>query len=142
MADSYLPAALDKRIEQARQRVKAPHHRDSEWTIGLLGHLADEAEAAQKMLATLAEEPQGLPREDGHIVTSAAFGHGWLVEILYNTEADGAEVPEEVHERDLPRTLHGPFSSEEEAQSWMDAYPDGDTDIYDIRMSLINLVRP
>jgi hypothetical protein len=38
--------ALDKRISQARERVAHPATTDSEWTVQLLGYLADEAENA------------------------------------------------------------------------------------------------
>ena len=48
MAEQYLPVALAKRIAQARQRVESPAAGDSQWTLELLGHLADEAEAAQR----------------------------------------------------------------------------------------------
>ena len=42
----FVREALDKRIGQARERLSAPAPTDSPWTLELLGHLADEAEAA------------------------------------------------------------------------------------------------
>jgi len=44
----FLPEALDKRIGQARERLANPSPTDSPWTLEVLGHLADEAEAALK----------------------------------------------------------------------------------------------
>lgn len=81
--------------------------------------------------------------EDGDIITSAEFGQ-WtpvegehlLVEIIYNTGPDGAWVDEDDYSN---RTLHGPFVSIEEAQSWMEAYPDGDTEIKDMETTKIRV---
>lgn len=56
----------------------------------------------------------------------------FAVETIYNTEADGSPVPEDVPEDEMPRTFHGPFDTLEEAISWMENdYPDGDTDVYE-----------
>jgi hypothetical protein len=140
MADAYLPAALDKRIDQARKRVKDPHPTDSEWTIGILNHLADEAEAAQTLLLTLSE-PTPLPTdEDGHIQTSAEYGETHLVRITYNTDPEGKWVDGTIDASN--QTLHGPFESKDEAESWIIAYPDGDTDVADMEIIVLNKVRP
>lgn len=56
----------------------------------------------------------------------------FAVETIYNTEADGTPVPEDVDEDDMPRTFHGPFDTLEAAVSWIENdYPDGDTDVYE-----------
>jgi hypothetical protein len=84
----------------------------------------------------------GLPRdEDGEIINSASFGQrDWIVEITYHTDFDGRQIDPE--KEDHPRTLHGPFFNEAEAEAWMEAYPDGDTDIEDIIRYALNAVRP
>lgn len=139
--DAYLPAALAKRIAQARERIKDEEATtNSDWTTELLGHLADEAERAQKMLLSLTGEVP-LPRdEDGHILTSAEYGECWVAKIEYNTDFDGSEVDpgEPVH----PETLHGPFTSQQECADWLNAYPDGDTDVHDMTVLNMNRVRP
>jgi hypothetical protein len=78
--------------------------------------------------------------EAPEIETSAIFGDGWLVQIEYVTDADGKPVPDDA--TDLPRTLHGPFDSEEQAAQWIDAYPDGDTDVHDMTVINFNRVSP
>src|SRR3954468_14595853 len=80
-----------------------------------------------------------LPREDGFIITSASFGELWLVEVTYNTDPEGKWVEDDDYEN---RTLHGPFYSTEEAEAWVDAYPDGDRDLKDMRVLNMNAVRP
>lgn len=81
-----------------------------------------------------------LPRDtEGDIVTSAQFGETWLVRIFYNTDPEGKWV----EEGDWTNvTLHGEFSSSEEAEAWLEAYPDGDKDVKDMDIILINRVRP
>lgn len=73
------------------------------------------------------------------IETSAIFGVGYLVQVEYNTEHDGTPVPEDAAE--LPRTLHGTFDTEAEADAWIEAYPDGDTDVHDMTVIPYNRVR-
>lgn len=77
--------------------------------------------------------------EDGSITTSAVYGGFWLVRITYNTDPEGVWVDEDDYSN---QTLHGPFESPEEAQSWMDAYPDGDKDLKDMDVLMVNKVRP
>lgn len=90
-----------------------------------------------EVLNALKNEP--LPTdEDGDIVTSAAFGHMPLVKITYNTNADNSEWD---GTGEQPSTLHGPFKDDDEAQAWMDAYPE-DTDIDDMVTITLNGVRP
>jgi hypothetical protein len=81
-----------------------------------------------------------LPRDtEGDIVTSAQFGETWLVRIFYNTDPEGTWV----EEGDWTNvTLHGEFSSSEEAEAWLEAYPDGDKDVKDMDIILVNRVRP
>lgn len=56
-----------------------------------------------------------------------------LVRILWNTEADGTRVPDDLDEEEMPCSLYGPFDSFEDAESWMnDDYPDGDAAVYDM----------
>lgn len=56
----------------------------------------------------------------------------FAVKTIYNTEADGSPVPDDVPEDEMPCTYHGPFDSLTEAISWMENdYPDGDTDVYE-----------
>lgn len=78
--------------------------------------------------------------EHGEINTSAAYGHEWLVVIEYYTDFDGRVIDPE--KEDYPKTLHGPFVDAEEATAWIHAYPDGDTDIYEMKVSILNGVRP
>ena len=81
-----------------------------------------------------------LPRdEDGDIVTSAQFGETWLVRIFYNTDPEGKWVE---YDDWGNVTLHGEFSSQEEAEAWLEAYPDGDKDVKDMDVILVNRVRP
>ena len=82
-----------------------------------------------------------LPRNsDGNPDTSASYGEAWMVEVEYNTDWDGRVIDpkEEVY----PRTFHGPFFTEAEATEWMDHFMPDSTDIHDIRVSVLNLVRP
>jgi hypothetical protein len=81
-----------------------------------------------------------LPRdEDGHVITSATFGEQWLVEVTYQTEHDGS-IPST--DGPTPRTVHGPFTSEAEANAWVEDWPDGDTDVEDFLVMVVNSVRP
>jgi len=77
--------------------------------------------------------------EDGHVDTSAAYGHQWLVEVTYQTEHDGS-IPST--DGPTPRTVHGPFTSEAEANAWVEDWPDGDTDVEDFLVMQVNSVRP
>lgn len=81
-----------------------------------------------------------LPRDhEGFIKTSADYGHSWMVEIEYSTDFDGRLIDHK--KEDYARTFHGPFVSVEEAQDWMDAYPEF-TEIEEIKAIMINNVRP
>lgn len=82
-----------------------------------------------------------LPRnDDGDIITSAIYGQrDVVVEVEYNTHADGAEVLEG---DETPRTLHGPFASMDEADEWMNNFCPDDTDIAEVRAFFLNAVRP
>jgi hypothetical protein len=83
----------------------------------------------------------GLPRdEDGFVQTSASYGDLWHVRITYYTDFDGRKV--DPGKEELPETFHGPFETQEEAVEWVEAYPDGDTDIEDIVVGVLNKVRP
>lgn len=59
-----------------------------------------------------------------------------IVEVEYNTDADGRRIDET--REDHPRTLHGPFETIEEATRWMDDFCPDDTDIHDIRVCVLN----
>jgi hypothetical protein len=81
-----------------------------------------------------------LPRDtEGDIVTSAQFGETWLVRIFYNTDPEGTWVE---YDDWTNVTLHGEFSSQEEAMAWLEAYPDGDKDVKDMDVILVNRARP
>lgn len=81
-----------------------------------------------------------LPRDDdGFIETSASFGECWAVRITYNTDPDGNWVTEDDYSN---VTLHGTFDTQEEADEWLQAYPDGDKDVKDMDLIVINRVRP
>lgn len=57
------------------------------------------------------------------------------VKVFWNTHSDGHAVDfEEIDWDDInaPISIYGPFDSLEEAESWMDYYPDGDDDLYDM----------
>jgi hypothetical protein len=72
------------------------------------------------------------------VETSAVFGGGWFVKVEYNTDADGSAIPED---QPPAETWHGEFATQAEAEAWMDAYPDGDTDVYDISVMFVNRVQ-
>lgn len=72
--------------------------------------------------------------------TSAEFGQAWAVEITYHTDFDGRVI--DPAKEDHPRTLHGMFDTIEEANAWIYAYPDGDTDVEDMVPVVTNRVRP
>jgi len=74
------------------------------------------------------------------IIHSADFGDLWLVQVTYSTDWDGRQV-DVTKELVLPQTLHGPFDTIEEADRWVQTYPD-DPDIADINLVVLNKVRP
>jgi len=81
-----------------------------------------------------------LPRNEyGEIQTSASYGECWAVEVVYNTDPEGNWVDDDNYDN---RTLHGVFETEEEAVAWMEAYPDGDRDLKDMSVIVMNRVRP
>lgn len=52
--------------------------------------------------------------------------------IVWNTEADGTPVADDVAFDDMPRCHYGPFATEADAARWLtEDYPDGDTDVHD-----------
>lgn len=56
-----------------------------------------------------------------------------LVRALWNTEADGTPVPDDIADEDRPMSYYGPFDDISEAVSWMENdYPDDDTDLYEM----------
>lgn len=69
---------------------------------------------------------------------SASFGESWAVRITYNTDPDGNWVEDDDYSN---VTLHGPFDTVEEATEWMETYPDGDRDLKDMDLVVINRVR-
>jgi hypothetical protein len=79
-----------------------------------------------------------LPREDGHINTSASFGQWVIVEVTYNTDPEGTWVDDDDYSN---KTLHGPFVDEAEAQAWIEDHAPDDTDIKDVDTLLLNAVR-
>jgi hypothetical protein len=87
------------------------------------------------------QEQQALPRDaDGTLITSAIFGEDWVVEVEYNTDHDGRVINPELE--DYPRTVHGGFYSKEEADEWAEGFCPDDTDINEVRVIPLNLVRP
>jgi len=78
--------------------------------------------------------------EEGHIIHSADFGDLWLVRVTYHTDSDGKPV-DVMTELDLPQTLHGPFDTIEEADRWVQSYPDS-TDVAEVDLVVLNKVRP
>lgn len=78
-----------------------------------------------------------LPKRDGHVITSAEFGQTLLVEVTYNTNTENVIADDD---DDSNVTLHGPFYDMDEAQLWMDDYPDS-TDVRDMRTIYLNEVR-
>ena len=71
---------------------------------------------------------------------SQSHGEGWIVEVEYNTDFDGREI--DPAKEEYAKTFHGAFDTIEEATAWMDAWPDGDTDLHDMRALLFNMVEP
>lgn len=56
-----------------------------------------------------------------------------LVRALWNTEADGTPVPDDITDENRPTSYYGPFDTIDDAVSWMENdYPDGDTDLYEM----------
>lgn len=102
------------------------------------GHTLDQIR--EHIASYLARRPDGgLPRdEDGHINCSAEFGETFAVRVTYNTDPDGKWVDDDDYSN---FTLHGPLT-EEEAEEWIEAYPDGDRDLKDMDVININRVRP
>ena len=76
--------------------------------------------------------------EYGDTDCSARFGTSIAVIIEYNSDFDGTRVPFDVEDR--PKTIHGPFFTEEEAKRWIEDYPDS-KDVYDMYSITINNVR-
>ena len=70
-------------------------------------------------------------------VHSAVHGYAYLVEIEWNTDYDNRVIPEG---EPPARTLHGPFDTPEEANEWLQTYPD-DTDIHEMTVVVINRVK-
>jgi hypothetical protein len=86
-------------------------------------------------------EASPLPRdEDGEVIVSAEFGEHYAVEVEYNTDFDGRRI--DPGKEDHPRTLHGPFTTQEEADKWAESYGPDSTDIHEVRVVPLNRVRP
>jgi len=85
-----------------------------------------------------------LPRDDdGNIITSAGFGECWFAMIEYNTDSEGREIDVEDEETQRESvTYHGPFDTPQEAADWLNAWPDGDTEIHEMTVLLMNRVTP
>ena len=85
------------------------------------------------------QQTQTLPRHpDGTINTSAEYGPGpLLVEITYNTDPQGNWTDDNTN-----RTLHGPFTTHEEATTWINNCRPDDTDIQDMLILHTNNIRP
>lgn len=62
-----------------------------------------------------------------------------FVEIVYNTDPEGAWVEDGDYSN---RTLHGPFASEDDAHTWLDTRTDGDRDVKDVTIGLLNKADP
>lgn len=84
--------------------------------------------------------PLAAVAEDGNLNTSAEFGEAYLVRITYNTDPEGKWVDGTID--DSNQTLHGPFETVAEGMAWIESYPDGDTDVADMDVIVINKVRP
>lgn len=82
-------------------------------------------------------EDQKLPERDGRVITSAEFGESLLVEVTYNTTAENVIAD---NDDDSNITLHGPFFDRDEADRWIQDYPDS-TDVRDFRVIFVNNVR-
>jgi hypothetical protein len=97
-----------------------------------------EAERLAGTTVPASATPPALPRDEyGLVRTDAAYGNTHLVEVTYTTEHDGSEPTE----GDTPRTLHGPFFTEDEAKAWIEDRPDFD-DVDDYLVIPLNSVRP
>ena len=110
------------------------------FTIEVDSHWADAGyEDECERVRKAADDAGLLWSEDGPPAThSADHGSGWMVQVEYNTNADGGRIP--FDEQPKPTTLHGPFSSEEEAVGWMNTYPES-RDIFDMTVVVYNKVR-
>jgi hypothetical protein len=63
----------------------------------------------------------------------------YFVEIVYNTDPEGAWVDDDDYSN---RTLHGPFASEDDAHTWLDTRTDGDKDVKDVTIGVLNKADP
>lgn len=63
----------------------------------------------------------------------------YFVEILYNSDPDGKWVDDDDWSN---RTLHGPFASEDAAHTWLDTRTDGDRDVKDVTIGILNKADP
>jgi hypothetical protein len=75
----------------------------------------------------------------GDVTCSAEFGEFYVVRITYNRDPEGTWVEDDDYTN---FTLHGDFDAIEQAQNWMELYPDGDRDIKDMDIVNVNRVRP
>lgn len=91
-----------------------------------------------EVLNALKNEP--LPTDEDGFIETSPQGEATLVKVTYYTDHTGRTIDPEKEE--YPCTLHGPFRDEDEAVAWMEAWPDGDTDIEDMVTQHLNLARP
>lgn len=63
----------------------------------------------------------------------------YFVEIIYNTDPEGRWVDDGDWSN---RTLHGPFISENAAHTWLDTHTDGDKDVKDVTIGILNKADP
>lgn len=65
------------------------------------------------------------------------FETAWLVEVQWNTDHEGRIIEDDSD----AICLYGPFYTEEAAIKFMHDWPDGDTDVHEISVIVMNLVK-
>lgn len=66
------------------------------------------------------------------------FDHGFLLQVFWNTDSDGNRIPEN---GEYPESLYGPFKTESEPVEWFNKKFADDTDVYEMDVIHMNIVK-
>ena len=140
--DTYSPEREQLECKHCDANVVESDHRPGEYVHPFDTFADEDHEPEPKEREPYAgpdpEPRKNLPRtSDGFVDTSAAYGHGYAVEVTYTTDYDGRPLDD----GEEARTLHGPFGSQAEAKAWVEDAPDAD-DVEDYAVVTLNGVRP